>query len=73
MTTADSLLDELDAVVGSFALHLRTRDVARGVDVLRHVADAVRRTVRDGLLPPRVSPVAPLPDGPIVRLDDLPT
>ena len=73
MTTADSLLDELDAVVGSFALHLRTRDVARGVDVLRQVADAVRRTVRDGLLPPRVSPVAPLPDGPIVRLDDLPT
>lgn len=73
MTAADSLLDELDAVAGSFALHLRTRDVARGVEVLRQVADAVRRTVRDGLLPPRVSPVAPLPDGPIVRLDDLPT
>lgn len=73
MTAADSLLDELDDVVGSFALHLRTRDVARGVDVLRQVADAVRRTVRDGLVPPRVSAVAPLPDGPIVRLDDLPT
>lgn len=73
VTTADSLLDELDAVDGSFALHLRTRDVARGVDVLRRVADAVRGTVRDGVLPPRVSPVAPLPDGPIVRLDDLPT
>jgi hypothetical protein len=72
VTTADSLLDELDAVVGSFALHLRTRDVARGVDVLRQVADAVRRTVRDGVVPPRTSPVAPLPDGPIVRLDDLP-
>lgn len=73
VTTADSLLDELDAVTGSFALHLRTRDVGRGVDVLRQVADAVRRTVRDGVVPPRVSPVAPLPDGPIVRLDDLPT
>lgn len=73
MTTADSLQDELDAIAGSFALHLRTRDVARGVEVLHQVADAVRRTVRDGLLPPRVSPVAPLPDGPIVRLDDLPT
>ncbi|MCO8129206.1 hypothetical protein NHL50_18515 [Acidimicrobiia bacterium EGI L10123] len=73
MTTADSLLDELDAVAGSFALHLRTRDVARGVDVLRQVADAVRSTVRDGVVPLRTSPVAPLPDGPIVRLDDLPT
>lgn len=73
VTTADSLLDELDAVAGSFALHLRTRDVARGVDVLRQVADAVRSTVRDGVVPPRTSPVAPLPDGPIVRLDDLPT
>lgn len=72
VTTSDSLLDELDAVAGSFALHLRTRDVARGVEVLRQVADAVRRTVRDGVLPPRTSPVAPLPDGPIVRLDDLP-
>jgi len=73
VTTADSLLDELDAVAGSFALHLRTRDVARGADVLRQVAEAVRRTVRDGLLPPRISPVAMLPDGPLVRLDDLPT
>lgn len=73
VTAADSLLDELDAVAGSFALHLRTRDVARGADVLRHVADAVRRTVRDGVLPPRISPVASLPAGPIVRLDDLPT
>lgn len=73
VTTADSLLDELDAVAGSFALHLRTRDVARGVDVLRQVADAVRRTVRDGVVPPRMSPVAPLPGGPIVRFDDLPT
>src|SRR5690606_28843301 len=73
VTIADSLLDELDAVAGSFALHLRTRDVARGVDVLRRVADAVRRTIRDGVVPPRTSPVAPLPDGPILRLDDVPT
>ena len=73
MTTADILLDELDAVVGSFALHLRTRDVVRGVDALRGVGDVVRRAVRDGVLPPRVSPVAPLPDGPLIRLDDLPT
>lgn len=73
VTTADSLLDELDAVAGSFALHLRTRDVARGVDVLRRIAEAVRRTIRDGVVPPRTSPVAPLPDGPIVRFDDLPT
>ena len=73
MTIADSLLDELYAVVGSFAIHLRTRDVARAADALRGVADAVRRTVREGVLPPRVSPVALLPDGPLVRLDDLPT
>lgn len=73
MTTADTLLDELDAVVGSFALHLRTRDVSAGADALRGVGDVVRRVVRDGVLPPRVSPVAPLPDGPLVRLDDLPT
>ncbi|HEX4901741.1 MAG TPA: hypothetical protein VFV42_02965 [Acidimicrobiales bacterium] len=72
MTIADSLLDELDSVVGSFAIHLRTRDVARAADALRGVADAVRRTVREGVLPPRVSPVALLPDGPLVRLDDLP-
>jgi hypothetical protein len=72
VTTADTLLDELDAVVGSFALHLRTRDAARGAEALGQVADLVRRTVRDGVLPPRVSPVALLPDGPIVRLDDLP-
>jgi hypothetical protein len=73
VTTADSFQDELDAVVGSFALHLRTRDVARGVEVLHQVADAVGPTVRDGVLPPRVSSVAPLPDGPIIRLDDLAT
>lgn len=72
MTTADSLLDELDSVVGSFAIHLRTRDVARGAEALRGVAEVVRRTVREGVLPPRVSPVALLPDGPLLRLDDLP-
>lgn len=72
VTPSDSLLDELDAVTGSFALHLRTRDVARGVEALRQVADGVRRTVRDGVLPPRTSPVAPLPGGPILRIDDLP-
>lgn len=72
MRTADTPLDELDSVVGSFAIHLRTRDLARAADALGGVADAVRRTVRDGVLPPRLSPVALLPDGPLVRLDDLP-
>jgi len=72
VTIADTLLDELDSVVSSFAIHLRTRDVARAAEALRGVADAVHRTVREGVLPPRTSPVALLPDGPLVRLDDLP-
>jgi len=70
--TGDLGLDELDDTVGSFALHLRTRDVARAAEALAGVAEAVRRTVRDAVLPVRISPVAPLADGPLVRIDDLP-
>jgi len=71
VTGADTLLDQLDGVV-SFALHLRTRDLARAAAALGGVGDAVRRTARDGVVPPRVSPVAPLPDGLVVRVDELP-
>ncbi len=73
MTTADTLLDDLEAVVGSFALHLRTRDLGRGVDALGAVGEVVRDSARDGVLPARVSPVAPLQGGPLLRIDDLPS
>lgn len=68
----DTLHDALESEVGALALQLRSRDHATGATVLRSATEAVRDCVRDGSPLPRVSPVAPLPDGPVLRIDDLP-
>ncbi len=68
----DSLHDALDSDVTSVAVQLRTDDHAAAVDALRRVTEAVRDVVGDGAALPRISAIAPLPDGPLLRIDDLP-
>lgn len=68
----DTLHDTLDSDVGSLALQLRTADHPAAVSVLRSITEALRDAVRDGAAVPRISGVAPLPDGPLLRIDDLP-
>ncbi len=74
MASTDPLHDDLNEVGEHFALQVRSPDAARAADALR----AVAATVADleptpGVRQPRCSPLAPLPDGPVLRIDDLST
>ena len=74
MSTADPLHDELNQVGEHFAVQVRCDDLAAAGRALRRVAVAAA-----GLEPtedhtaPRLSALAPLPDGPLLRIDDLST
>lgn len=72
MASTDPLHDALTDVGEHFALHLRADDVASAAHVLQTIA---RSTVTLAATPemavPRTSAVAPMPDGLLLRVDDL--
>lgn len=72
MSTIDPLHEELNEVGEHFAVQVRADDHVAAARTLRHVA-AVAATLAPaaGADAVRVSPVAVLPAGPFVRIDDL--
>ena len=74
MGSIDPLHEKLNDAGEHFALHLETTDIERGVQALRAVGIEVGSLASvPGATSPRVSPIAPLPDGLVLRIDDLST
>lgn len=77
--TIDPLHDELNEAGEHFAVFVQTTDGRRtvqkqGVQALRAVAiESASLAAVTGATSPRISPIAPLPDGVVLRIDDLST
>ena len=72
MSTADPLHEELNRMGEHFALQVRCDDVAAAGRALQRVAVAAATLEpTEHQSAPRVSVLAPLPEGPLVRIDDL--
>lgn len=72
MATIDPLHEELLAIADSFALQVRSEDTGRASEALaRAVGEIETLAAAPGADTPRISRLAPLPDGPLVRIDEL--
>lgn len=72
MGSTDPLHDRLNDAGEHFALAVETSDAAVAVAVLRAVASEVADLpAMAGATSPRISPIAPIPDGMVLRIDDL--
>ena len=74
MSTADPLHDELNRVGEHFAIQVRSGAMSSAARALQRVAMAAAALEpAEGSSAPRLSALAPLPDGPLLRIDDLST
>ncbi len=72
MATIDPLHEELIAIADSFALQVRSEDTGRASEALLSAAgDIAQFAATPGASEPRISRIAPLPDGPLLRVDEL--
>ena len=74
MASTDPLHDDLNEVGEHFAVQVRTHDAEGASHALQAVADVVVDLApAPDATRPRLSPLAPMPDGPLLRIDDLST
>lgn len=74
MGTHDLLHEQLNEAGEHFAVFLETTDARAGVRALRAVGIEVGSlAAAPGATSPRISPVAPVPEGVLLRIDDLST
>ncbi len=74
MASTDPLHDDLNEVGEHFAVQVQTHDAEAASRALRAVAEVVVELApAPDATEPRLSPLAPLPEGPLVRIDDLST
>ena len=74
MGATDPLHDQLNEAGEHFAVFLETSQTTSGVQALRAVGiEAGSLAAAPGATAPRISPVAPMPDGMLLRIDDLST
>ena len=74
MSAIDPLHEELNEVGEHFAIQLRAHDHGAAARALHDIAaSAATMAPVTGEAAPRLSPVAPLPDGPLLRVDELST
>lgn len=72
MGSPDSLHETLNGAGEHFALHLETDDVERGAQLLVAIGErAADLAAAPGATRPRISAPGPLPDGIVLRIDDL--
>lgn len=74
MGATDPLHDQLNEAGEHFAVFLETSQTTSGVQALRAVGiEAGSLAAAPGATAPRISPVAPMPDGMLLRINDLST
>ncbi len=74
MGTIDPLHEKLNDASEHFAVFVQTTEIQRGVQALRAVGiEVASLAAAPDAMSPRASPIAPIPDGLVLRIDDLST